>query len=116
MLETTPYESSEHLERPPMEAELDATASDVERLRFHVERLYLLTEALWTILKIECQYDDTVLTELVNKIDLRDGKADGKVAPELAPTCPQCHRTHLSRYSATCLYCDAPMPLDLFRR
>ena len=48
--------------------------SEVNALRFDVERLLLITEALWRIAKekLECSDDD--LVRRINDIDLEDGK------------------------------------------
>ena len=80
-----------------------------------LERLLMITEALWTILKEQHGYDDAKLQQIVTDIDLRDGKLDGRVAATAPATCPSCHRT-LNKKRPRCIYCGEPAPLDLFER
>ena len=70
-------------------------ATDVRRqnefIQCDVEKLFMLTEALWTILKEKHGCTDAELVQRVNEIDLRDGKLDGKLA-KVTPDCHQCGR------------------------
>jgi hypothetical protein len=75
----------------------------------------LITEAFWEILKKHHGYTDADLADLVHKIDLRDGKLDGRVAKELPKPCPNCART-AARLRPLCLYCGAPIPQPPFAR
>ena len=52
----------------------------VEVIKSDIERLLMITEALWMILKKEGGYADADLTSLITEIDLRDGRLDGHVA------------------------------------
>ena len=47
---------------------------DIESLRHDVDRLLLLSEALWMLVRGEHGYGDDVLTELIGKIDGRGKK------------------------------------------
>lgn len=96
------------------------TASDVraqnDSIQFDVEKLFMITEALWELLKHQHGYTDDQLVQMIQDIDLRDGKLDGKVAKSAErPTCDQCGRTIIKR-QAKCLYCGAPAPQQLFER
>ena len=95
------------------------TATDVraqnETIQADIERLFMITESLWTILKEKHGYTDDNLTEMMQDIDLRDGKLDGKVAKEQNPTCPKCERTLIGKHSI-CLYCGTPVARDPFER
>ncbi len=87
------------------------TAADVRRqgelLQCDVEKLFMLTEALWTILKEKHGYTDEELMGRVNEIDLRDGKLDGKVTTEkVQPDCTHCGRKIIGK-RPVCLYCGA---------
>ena len=96
------------------------TAAEVrtqnETIKFDIEKLFMITEALWTLLKEQHGYTDENLIEMIEKIDLRDGKLDGKVAKSVErPTCPQCGRV-LIRNQPRCLYCGAVAPQNPFGR
>lgn len=84
-------------------------------LEHEVERLLMITEALWLILKEEHGYDDDKLRQRVMEIDMRDGKLDGQVAATAPVQCPNCQRT-LSKKRPRCIYCGAVAPPDLFAR
>lgn len=90
--------------------------SQNESIKFDIEKLYMITEAFWEILKYQHGYTDDQLVEMIEDIDLRDGKLDGKVAKSSErPTCALCGRTIIRR-QATCLYCGAPAPQKPFER
>ncbi len=87
-----------------------------ESIKCDIERLFMLTEALWTILKEQHGYTDDDLAGRIQEIDMRDGKLDGKVTQEkIRPDCPQCGRKLMGR-NPVCLYCGAESTLDPFRR
>jgi predicted phage gp36 major capsid-like protein len=87
--------------------------TEVELLRNDVGRLSLITEALWTFLKKQHGYSDEDLSALVQEIDLRDGRLDGKTAKASPSACPKCGRKNSNKYS-TCIYCGSPLPVQLF--
>ena len=96
------------------------TAADVrtenESLRFDVEKLFMITQALWTLLQEQHGYSDDQLIQRIQEIDLQDGKLDGKVAKEkIRPDCPQCGRKLMGK-RPVCLYCGAEVALDPFTR
>jgi len=104
-------------------ATANRTANDAlrqgELLQCDVEKLFMLTEALWTILKEKHGCTDAELVRRVNEIDLRDGRLDGKVANEtVAPDCTHCGRKIIGN-RPVCLYCGAeahPTEAEPFRR
>lgn len=51
-------------------------------VRADIERLLLITEGLWNILRDEHGYDDELLVRRVLEVDLKDGKIDGKLAAQ----------------------------------
>jgi hypothetical protein len=96
------------------------TASDVrtqnESIQFDVEKLFMITEALWEVLKHHHGYTDDQLSQMIQDIDLRDGKLDGKVAKSAErPTCTECGRTIIKR-QVKCLYCGADAAQQPFER
>jgi hypothetical protein len=76
-----------------------------EFIQCDVEKLFMLTEALWTILKEKHGCTDAELVQRVQEIDLRDGKLDGKVA-KVNPDCPKCGRKLMGKRPVY-LYCGA---------
>ncbi|MEI8292311.1 MAG: hypothetical protein WCH99_22800 [Verrucomicrobiota bacterium] len=87
--------------------------AQVEVLRQDVERLLMISEALWSFLKKEHGYTDDQLVEKVTEIDLRDGQLDGKTTQPTAAPCPQCGRVNLAR-RPRCIYCGTALPVTLF--
>ena len=76
-----------------------------EFIQCDVEKLFMLTEALWTILKEKHGCTDAELVQRVQEIDLRDGKLDGRVT-KVNPDCPKCGRKLMGK-RPVCLYCGA---------
>jgi hypothetical protein len=87
----------------------------VELMRMDVERLLMIAEALWGMLKEQHGYSDQQLIERVQRIDLRDGLLDGKVARQPPAVCGKCGRV-VGRHRSACLYCGAPVQQDPFGR
>ena len=113
-----PYSPSGGANLSARAAQSDARSakSEVNILRFEVERLLMITEALWTILKEQHGFDDAELIDKINEIDLRDGRLDGRVAVSAEPAvCPNCGRT-LSKRRPVCLYCSTSVVQDPFER
>jgi len=65
-----------------------------------LDRLYMITEAMWFVMKDKLGMDDEGLAQLMEEIDQRvasfDGSATGK--------CSKCERP-LSVRTGTCIYC-----------
>lgn len=91
-----------------VEGKLDAVS-------FDIERLLMITEALWMLLKKEHGYTDDVLLQRIREIDLRDGELDGRVAVRPPGPCPECGRP-LARKRPLCIYCGKPVEADPFMR
>ena len=86
-----------------------------ETLQGDIERLFMITEALWTFLKQEHGYSDAELIDKIEEIDMRDGKIDGKVAKQPNLACPGCGRTMIGKH-ALCLYCGTAVERSPFER
>ena len=85
-----------------------------ERTQFELDRLYMITEALWEILKRQTGFTDEVLVEMIREIDLRDGVEDGKISRKAEKvTCTGCGRNVVQR-QAKCLYCGTAIPVKPF--
>ena len=93
------------------ESELSAVS-----MRQDIEKLYMLVEALWCIVKETSGLGDSDLIELVEQIDLQDGKLDGRNLANVGiRKCPNCGKTILKGQSK-CTYCGGDFKDDsLFR-
>jgi hypothetical protein len=82
----------------------DAT-EETRDLRAQIERLQMICEGMWSILKERVGATEQQLLDLIEEIDLRDGKLDGRSSK--APVkCARCQRVVSVRTNA-CLYCGA---------
>ncbi len=95
-------------------ANANATASrsmavDAKRklvdLEARVDRLTLVSSALWSLLKENTSMTEEDLIARVTQLDLSDGREDGKVRGSVRK-CVQCGRT-LAKRHRKCLYCGA---------
>lgn len=67
------------------------------------EKMALVSQALWEIVQERLGISDEELQDKILEIDLRDGKADGKIGGQIV-TCKNCGRkTNTQRGS--CFYC-----------
>ncbi len=89
--------------------------SQVDLMQLDIERLLMITEALWTLMKEQHGYSDEQLIQRVQEIDMRDGRLDGKVAKQAPLKCAQCGRTIPSK-RMICMYCGAATAEDPFKR
>lgn len=76
--------------------------SDLER---RVDRLGLVCQALWELLSEKTGLTEEEVYARMQEVDLRDGKADGKISRQVT-ACPHCQRPVSSRRNV-CLYCGA---------
>lgn len=92
-------------------------AGQVRQMEAQIERLLMITEALWTFMKQQHGYTDDDLIKAISTIDMRDGRLDGKVreAPDGVDTCTECGRAVGARH-ACCIYCGTPLVRDPFDR
>ncbi|WP_158678161.1 hypothetical protein [Pseudoalteromonas sp. T1lg23B] len=75
------------------------------------EQLKLVTMAMWTLLKDHSGLTEGDLKRYIEKVDLMDGKADGRVNTKEKCDCTKCGRTILTS-SLACPYCGG----DLHRK
>ena len=93
------------------ESELSAVS-----MRQDIEKLYMLVEALWCIVKETSGLGDEDLIGLVKQIDMQDGKLDGRNSANAGILkCSNCGRTILKGQSK-CIYCGGEIKDEsLFR-
>lgn len=91
-------------------------STEVRFLKQKVEKLMMITEALWIVLKETTNYTDEDLKEIIREVDLKDGKLDGKVSAESPDLCPKCGQI-LQKNKNVCIYCGTEVePPDVFKR
>ena len=75
------------------------------RLERRLEKLSLVCQALWTLVRDTAGVTEDDLARRVRDLDLSDGRLDGRVAASF--NCEACGRVS-SRRHERCLYCEAP--------
>ena len=96
-------------------SEASQAKAQAAEVKFDIERLLMITEALWMFLKEEHGWTDEQLQEKIQEIDLRDGKIDYRVGPSPPTYCPDCGKT-LMKKRPFCLYCGTTVEMDPFER
>ena len=84
----------------------------IQDLSHHIERLSLLNQALWELLREHLNLTDADLQAKALEVDLRDGVQDDKMTTR-AVACPTCNRVSSSRHFK-CLYCGQLFERPLF--
>lgn len=88
--------------QPPQPSPVNFTAQ-LRDLEHEVQRLKLLNQALWELVREKAGWRDADLEQKAQEIDLRDGVEDGRISH--APLrCPRCGRISSSKHWK-CLYC-----------
>jgi hypothetical protein len=77
----------------------------IRELDHQVQRLSLLNQALWELLRDKLGIDEAALEAYIKTVDLRDGVEDGRMT-HTALRCPKCDRVSSSKHWK-CLYCGA---------
>jgi hypothetical protein len=99
------------LEAGQARADAKEAQTGVELIQHDIDRLLMLTEALWLFVKEQHGYSDEDLVKVITEIDQRDSQL-----PKHVPvTCPACGRLNSGK-RANCLYCGKPIPMDPFAR
>jgi len=88
---------------PDAAAKAKVVPPDSSDLRSQLDRLQMICEAMWQVIKERVGSDDEHLLKLVEQIDLRDGRLDGRSAPA-ASNCSACGRM-VSVRTGVCLFC-----------
>lgn len=84
-------------------------ANDVDKLSERTEATTLACQALWEIVRDKLGVADHEILEKMQEIDLRDGRADGRISPS-GFVCPDCKRRN-SNARRNCLYCGFKLPV-----
>lgn len=86
----------------------DRYADDIADIRRQVNRLSLACQAMWELLRDHSDLSEKDIEARILEVDLRDGRADGKMAAQTL-ACPSCGRPTNSRRQI-CVICGAPVP------
>ena len=87
--------------------------TNVDLLTHDIDRLLLITEALWMLMKQEHGYADEVLTGLIEEIEKRKVIVDGMAVKAPPQICPSCGKTNLAK-RLFCIYCGKPILTNPF--
>lgn len=90
-------------------AQQDATQAirDADELERRVDALTLTCQALWELSRTRLGLTEAELLAKIREVDVRDGKADGKVATP-SGVCPKCkQRTSVARRQR--VYCGTQL-------
>ena len=89
--------------------------AQIQALQNEVERLLLITEGLWRIVRERTGAEENELVKQIAMIDLEDGKLDARKPSTPPKPCPKCNRV-LSKHRPRCLFCGEPIATDPFER
>lgn len=78
-------------------------ATQIRALEFEVERLRLMNQAMWELLRERFGLQDHDLEQKAQEIDMRDGIPDQQMS-KVPLKCPNCGRISASKHWK-CLYC-----------
>lgn len=79
------------------------TATDLREIKHQIQRLQLLNQAFWELVRDKLGFTDADLEQLIRAVDMRDGVEDGRMT-DTALKCPSCGRISSSKHWK-CLYC-----------
>jgi hypothetical protein len=81
----------------------------LSRLEDMADRQTLVIRTLLTACEKAGLFNEAQFRELMNDVDLSDGRLDGKFKPQVTPReCPTCHKVNGKR-AVTCMYCGNPL-------
>ena len=79
-------------------------------LKDALDRQALIIRSLLTMCERKGVFNEGEFREIMNEIDLSDGKLDGKFKQNAGPRgCPSCGKNNGKR-AVTCMYCGAQLP------
>ncbi|HPU97610.1 MAG TPA: hypothetical protein PLO53_06600 [Candidatus Hydrogenedentes bacterium] len=104
--------SSDNASLPSSGGRPGPSSEQLRLLEARVDRLALVCQALWELLRDQLHLTDEQLETVVAAVDERDGARDGMLR-EHPVRCARCGRINSSRRSA-CLYCGLEFQHDPF--
>ncbi len=97
------------------ESAANEARTELEAIKHDLNRVLLITEALWMLVKQEHGYTDDVLVKLIQEIDHSKTNASGIPIKDAAVACPACKRPN-NATRTFCLYCGKPLQTHPFAR
>jgi ribosomal protein L32 len=80
----------------------------IDLVSHDIERLLLITEALWMQMKKEHGYADDLLPKLIEEIESRKVVVNGMAVKDPPQPCPNCGKINLAK-RLICIYCGKPL-------
>lgn len=109
------YKDTEQKQRiEALERRTRQDLTDLERTRnleWRVENLILLNQAMWNLVRDKVGVTEEELINEFERLDLADGKADGRMSPifDNKPwKCEGCQKDNSPRFTS-CVRCDKPL-------
>ncbi|MHC4778643.1 MAG: hypothetical protein ACYTFG_08735 [Planctomycetota bacterium] len=84
----------------------DRARDHIVRLEARLEKLLLVTQAMWTLLVEKSKLTEEDLVDKVMDLDLQDGQVDGKITKPIVK-CTECGAA-ISHQFQRCLFCGKP--------
>ncbi|MGJ8698289.1 MAG: hypothetical protein ACSHYF_18360 [Verrucomicrobiaceae bacterium] len=81
----------------------ERASDEVKGLQRQVDHLTLVCQSMWELLREKNDLSDGILRAKIADVDTRDGKADGKIHPQIFP-CPKCS-ANCNTTRQTCAMC-----------
>ena len=110
-----PFDSGTDAPLPRKSAPARDPSDHIAELKADVERLLLVTEALWKIVQEKHGLDDKELLRQITMLDMADGKLDARKPKAPPKLCPKCDRA-LGKRRPKCMFCGEPILYDPFER
>ena len=108
----TGYDAGAQADASSARANAADAKTSVQFLQKEMDRLALVNEALWELLKEKVGVTDDQLMDKMMRLDLSDGKLDGKVTKGPL-NCPECNKNNARRHDR-CIYCGTPLKTKPF--
>jgi ribosomal protein S27AE len=106
-------EASERVERNSVAVNAEFTNEcRIKELEKRIERLSLLNQGLWELLRDRLGLADADLENAAYAVDMRDGIQDGKISTS-GMRCPKCNRVSNAHHGQR-LYCGQRFETPLF--
>ena len=80
---------------------------EIALMRQELDRTTLIVQAMWELLKKKHGSSEDDLLNMIDAVDLLDGKLDGKPS-RIPQNCPDCTRP-VSVATNTCFFCGTPV-------